>query len=160
MRAQNRRWRLLLMPAEPTWWIWLITAVALVIGIVRYRSGFLVAIVISLAQTIYFFQKHGSLSPSPVQIRVAYTLLLIVCLHPGLRWLFWLPMIGTFALVLFGYCLMARFLSLLPWNRKEAISGKSLRHTFLSPPAIAETSGAPMSSCPGGVCSIEAQLGR
>jgi hypothetical protein len=69
----------------------------------------------------------------PVQLRVAYTLLLIICLFPPMRWIYWVPAVGTFTLVIFGYCLMARMLSLLPWNRAEPITVDLLRRTFLSP---------------------------
>jgi hypothetical protein len=37
-------------------------------------------------------------------------------------------------LVIFGYCLMARMLSLLPWNRTEPITADLVRRTFLSRP--------------------------
>jgi len=42
--------------------------------------------------------------------------------------------VGTFALVLFGYCLMARILSLLPGNRTEPVSLDLILRTFLTPP--------------------------
>ena len=41
---------------------------------------------------------------------------------------------GTPAQVLFGYCTLARCLSLLPWSRREPLSGDLLRRAFLSPP--------------------------
>ena len=31
--------------------------------------------------------------------------------------MFWAAMLGAMARVVFGYCLMARMLSLMPWNR-------------------------------------------
>jgi hypothetical protein len=36
--------------------------------------------------------------------------------------------------VTFGYCTLARCLSLLPWNRSEPLSFALLRRTFLSRP--------------------------
>lgn len=157
MSAQKPSWKLMLMPAEPTWWVWLLTAILLAIGLMGYASAFLAAIGLTIAQTLFFLARGHSITSSPVQTRTAYTALLIVCFVPGMRWLYWVPTVGTFALVLCGYCLMARFLSLLPWNRTERITSDLLRHTFLSPPALERVVEK---SCPGGVCSIEAQLGE
>lgn len=149
------------MPREFTWWIWLATAVLLVIGLAGYPTAFLAAIGLTVAQTLFFIVRERSFRSSPVQTRVAYGVLLAICYVPGLRWLYWLPMIGTFALVLYGYCLMARFLSLLPWNRTEKITLGLLRHTFLSPPALGKTGqDLAQAGCPGGFCSIEVQLGK
>jgi len=36
--------------------------------------------------------------------------------------------------LIFGYCTMARLVSLFPWNRTEAFSGRLLVRTFFSPP--------------------------
>jgi hypothetical protein len=48
--------------------------------------------------------------------------------------LHWIQFVGTWALVLSGYCLMARVLSLLPWNRTEPLSAALVRRTLFSPP--------------------------
>jgi hypothetical protein len=61
-------------------------------------------------------------------------LTLFLALPQSQHWLFWLPVIGTWATVIFGYCLMARLVSLLPWNRQEEITPALLRRTFLSAP--------------------------
>jgi hypothetical protein len=157
MNEQKPSWRLFLMPREPAWWIWLITASLLAAGLAGQSWGFVTAIGLSIAQTLFFLGRERSLKSSPVQTRLAYSVLLVVCFAPDMRWLYWLPTVGTFALVICGYCLMARCLSLLPWNRTEAITVDVLRHTFLAPPALG---GVIEKSCPGGVCSIEAQLGE
>jgi hypothetical protein len=126
--------KLLLMPKEPTWWIWLATVALLALGLAGYALGFIAAIAVSVAQAVWFLAKHGSMKPYPVQIRVAYAACLLAYLIPGFNWLFWAPTLGTVALLLFGYCLMARLLSLMPWNRQEAMSAVLLRRTFLTPP--------------------------
>ena len=48
--------------------------------------------------------------------------------------LYWVPVIGTWAQIFFGYCTMARLVSLLPWNRKEPFSFELVKRTFLSVP--------------------------
>jgi hypothetical protein len=42
--------------------------------------------------------------------------------------------VGTWAQLIFGYCTMARCVSLLPWNRKEPLSASLVTRTFFSRP--------------------------
>ena len=117
------------------------------------------AIALSITQTAVFLIRERLVVAFPVQIRVTYTALLLVCYLPYMRWLYWLPTAGTFALILFGYCLTARFLSILRWNRTERLSLNLLRRTFLSPPVVDNVQqGLPSDGCPGGVCSLEARV--
>src|SRR5262245_17266902 len=111
-----------LMPKEPTWWTWLTIAVLLAFGVAGSTGALYAAIAISVFQSGWSFGKFSSFKPYPAQIRLAYAGLLFIGLVPGLFWIFWIPTLGTFALVLFGYCLMARVLSLMPWNRSEPIT--------------------------------------
>lgn len=85
-------------------------------------------------QHIHFAVRERSLTAFPIQVRIGYLLLLLVALPEKLQWIYWIPAIGTWAQVLFGYCTMARTVSLLPWNRKEAFSLDLLKRTFLSVP--------------------------
>ncbi|WP_269527174.1 hypothetical protein [Coraliomargarita parva] len=120
---------------------------------------FLAAIALTVAQGIVLWVPERSVTAFPVQLRIAYLGLLIVCYLPSMRWLYWLPTVGTFALVLFGYCLMARFLSLLPWNSSERYSLDRLRRTFFSAPDLSRLEGAShKGDCAGGLCTIEAQV--
>ena len=64
---------------------------------------------------------------------MAYTGLLLVFLPGPMNWLFWVPAIGTVAQVLFGYCTLARCLSLLPWNRQEPFSWHLVWRSFCVP---------------------------
>ena len=94
-----------------------------------------------------------------MQIRAACTVLLFVCLLPFMRWLYWLPTVGTLALLVFGYCLMSRMLSLLPWNRREPLTLGLLRRTFLTAPVVTWT-GQESAACGGedSVCELEARV--
>jgi hypothetical protein len=156
MNPAARRW-LFIMPQEWTWWVWVVTACLLLIGLLGIPEAFLAALLLSIAQSVVFFARERAFNAFPVQLRLAYTLLLIICFFPPIRWLFWLPAIGTFALVIFGYCLMARMLSLLPWNRTEPITAGLLRRTFLSRPRRLDR-GVSSANCGAGLCSIEAQV--
>ena len=126
--------KLVLVPRSLSWWVWAITAVCLTAGLMGYSSGFYAAILISLIQTVVYDLKQTSALSFPVQIRFAYTILLILCQVPSLGCLYWVRTVGTFALVLFGYCLMARILSLVPGNRTEPMSLDLILRTFLTPP--------------------------
>jgi hypothetical protein len=152
--------KLFLMPQKATWWVWLVTATLLAVGLAGHDAGFHAAIALSVAQCGWFLQKHRAWSPYPVQIRVAYTACLIMYLLPGLRWMFWVPMLGTFALVVFGYCLMARLLSLMPWNRTVPVTAQLLARTFFTAPVLgrADHGLSLEDGCPGGVCELEARL--
>jgi Resolvase, N terminal domain len=122
-------------------------------------EAFLAPILLLITQSVLFFARERAFKPFPVQLRLADTLLLIICFLPPIRWLFWLPAVGTFALVIFGYCLMARMLSLLAWNRTEAITADLLRRTFLSRPRLLDRADSVSSAgCGAGLCSIEAQV--
>ncbi|MHC4701303.1 MAG: hypothetical protein ACYTFQ_12115, partial [Planctomycetota bacterium] len=106
----------------------------LAVGVLGSPSGFVAAIVLSIAQTVVFIFKKRSIRDFPVQVRITYSLLLLVCYLPAMRWLYWLPTVGTFALILFGYCFAARVLALMPWNRKGKLSVELVRKTIFSPP--------------------------
>lgn len=152
--------KLTIMPKNPAWLVWLATVILLACGLAGSTPGFVGAIALSFAQTVFFLLKHPSLRTMSVQIRFAFTLLLLVCLIPGLRWLYWLPTLGTSAMLVFGYCPMARFLSLLPWNRREPLTAGLIGRTFFSAPVISRP-GAPalLDGCGGeqGVCELEAR---
>ena len=69
-----------------------------------------------------------------MQVRLAYLAMLAAGLWEPLRVLHWIQFLGTAAFVLTGYCLLARVLSLMPWNRAEPLSAALVARTFFSPP--------------------------
>lgn len=116
------------------WWYWLVTVCLLSAGVSGWPMGFLLAIVLTVFQLAHFIIREGSVAAFPVQVRLGYLLLLLIALPEGLQLIYWIPTIGTWVQVLFGYCTMARTVALLPWNREEAFSLALLKRTFLSPP--------------------------
>lgn len=143
-----------------TWWIWFGCAVLLLLGLLLSPMFFLAAIAIATLQAIAFVVRRGSVRDFTVQLRLAYATLLITCYPAALRWLYWVPAIGTFVMLFTGYCLLARLLSLLPWNRSEKITSAFLRRIFFRPPSLdAAIDGAHASGCPGAVCTLEVQIG-
>src|SRR5687767_13194345 len=107
-------------PGDWTWWAWTVTTMLLAVGLAGYSLAFIGAMVLTAGQGVALLTRDRSPAAFSVQLRVAYLILLIVAYPPPMRWLYWLPTVGTFALVVFGYCLLARVLSLLPWNNREA----------------------------------------
>jgi hypothetical protein len=117
-----------------SWWYWLATVAFLTAGVAGWAPGLLCAIGITLFQLVHFMIAEGSFSSFKVQVRLAYLMLLLIALPPMLNMIYWVPMIGTWALILFGYCTMARTVSLLPWNRREPLSFSLLKRTYFSAP--------------------------
>ncbi len=117
-----------------SWWYWLMTVGFLTAGVSGWTTGFLFAIGLTVFQLIHFTIRERSVTAFPIQVRLGYFLLLLIALPENLQLIYWVPMIGTWAQVLFGYCTMARMVSLLPWNRKDGFSLALLKRTFLSAP--------------------------
>lgn len=157
--ALQQKRRLYLMVNDWTWWVWLITAVVLLVGLMGYPGAFILAMAMTVTQTVVIFLREKRFTAFAVQLRIAYLLLLLVSYPPAMQWLYWLPTIGTFALVVFGYCLMARVLSLLPWNRAKPLSWNLLQRTFFSSPDLSRVAADESTSgCAGGMCTIAAQV--
>ena len=119
---------------ELAWWYWAATAVLLIAGVAGYPPALDLVLLLSAVQMVHFALREGSLTAFPVQVRIAYFAFLAVAIWTPLHALIWIPVVGTPAQVLFGYCLLARTLSLLPWNRREPLSWRLVRRTFFSPP--------------------------
>jgi hypothetical protein len=116
------------------WWYWLVTAALLTYGVSGNPDGFMLAIGLTVFQLIHFIIREKSITTFPVQVRFWYLMLLLVSLPEPLQLIYWIPTIGTWAQIIFGYCTMARLVSLLPWNRSDVFSLALLRKTFFSRP--------------------------
>lgn len=117
-----------------SWWYWLVTACLLTAGIAGYQAGFLLAIGVTIFQLIHFIIREHGIRAFPVQVRFWYLVLLVVALPQPLQIIYWIPTVGTWAQLIFGYCAMARTVSLLPWNRDQPFSLALLLKTFTSRP--------------------------
>ena len=119
---------------KESWWFWLVTVIFLSLGVLSAPVFYKCAIFITIFQIVYFCSKLQVLTSFPIQVRVCYLCLLFIAQPEGLQWLYWIPTIGTWAQVLFGYCLMARIVSMLPWNREEKLSILHFKNTIFSRP--------------------------
>ncbi len=116
------------------WWYWLVTAGLLTYGVLGDEIGFTLAIALTVFQLIHFVIRDRSITAFPIQVRFWYLILLIVALPEPLQPIYWIPTIGTWAQIIFGYCTMARCVALFPWNRTRPFSMALLRETFFSRP--------------------------
>lgn len=141
------------------WWAWMLTIVLLVAGLCGYGSALAGATVVTAAHGLIVFVRDRSPVAYSVQLRAAYVLLLLICYLPYTLWLYWLIVVGTLALNVFGYCFLTRVLSLLPWNSDEAYTLDRLRRTFFSAPDLARVVTDPLAGGrAGGLCTIAAQV--
>ncbi len=116
------------------WWYWLLTACLLTAGVAGYSLGFDLAIGLTVLHLIDYIMREQSLSAFTVQVRLAVLLYLLLSYPAPLQFLFWVPVVGIWARALIGYCIMARTLSLMPWNRRVPFTGELLFRTFFSRP--------------------------
>jgi len=119
---------------ELSWWYWLVTALLLSAGVAGYQIGFILAIGLTVFQLVHFTIRERSITAFPVQVRFWYLVLLLVALPEQLQIIYWIPTVGTWAQLIFGYCTMARCVSLLPWNRSQPFSVELLLKTFTARP--------------------------
>jgi hypothetical protein len=132
------------------WWHWAITlpllAVHVALGTERARPAIEIASGLCLAVAVYGAWRAGSAGAPAVQVRLAYLALLILGLAPAARWVHWVQLAGTSAMVTVGYCPLARLLTLMPWNRDEPLTARLVWETFAAPPG------------PGGILRLLAPL--
>lgn len=124
------------------WWYWLATVALLGIGLLGWSPGIWLAMALCLIQIAHVFRLVRNVTAFPLQVRVAYVMLLAAGLWAPLQWIHLIQLVGTTARVLVGYCLLARTLSLAPWNRRQPLTWSMLRRTFFSPQTAAPPCGA------------------
>lgn len=117
-----------------SWWYWAFSAFLLGTALVGWVAAYPAVIGLAIWQVFYFAYEDKSFLSFAVQLRVAYLLILLAGLWEPLRWVYWIPFLGTSVRVLTGYCLLARVMSLLPWVRQQPLSRELVRKTFLSLP--------------------------
>lgn len=116
------------------WWYWFVTACLLTAGLVGYQTGFILTIGLTLFQLIHFMLREQSMTAFTVQVRFWFLVLVLLAWPEPMQIIYWLPAVGTWARSIFGYCLMARLLALLPWNRRVPFSADLLMKTLFSRP--------------------------
>lgn len=119
---------------SPGWWFWIAIVGSLSAALLGVRAALPLAIALSAAQTATSAIRLRSATAFPVQVRAGYLAMLAAGCWPPLSVLHWIQAVGGWTMIVADYCLLARCLSLAPWNRRGPLSGALLRATFLSPP--------------------------
>ena len=88
----------------------------------------------ALLLAAHFAGYRRDLLAFEVQVRAAYLALLLAGVLPGCWPLHAIQFVGVNAMLVFDYCLLARLLSLAPWNRGGPLTRVLLRRAFLSAP--------------------------
>ncbi len=114
------------------WWYWVLTVGLLSLGLLGWPAGIWFAMTLCMVQLWHVVWLTRDITAFPVQVRVAYLVLLMAGLWEPLQWIHWMQLAGTTARILVGYCLLARTLSLAPWNRWQPLSLDLITRTFLS----------------------------
>ena len=113
---------------------WLITDVLLAIGLLYAPLALWAAIVFTATHNFYFLARRPQGANFTLQVRFVYLCLLVIGQLPYCRWINWVQLAGTTALLTAGYCPLARILSLAPWNRTQPINLGLLRKAIFTPP--------------------------
>jgi len=117
-----------------SWQYWAVTDVLLIAAVLGWQPAFAAVIGLNLVQLVHFLAREKRLSAFPVQVRAAYLGLLLAGQWDPLYFIYFIQIAGTTAMVLADYCPLARFLSLMPWNRQGPFTLELLKRTVFSPP--------------------------
>jgi hypothetical protein len=116
------------------WRYWTLTTGLLAGYLAGFDQCLQAVIALNLVQVVHFTIREKSVTAFPVQVRVVYLGMIFAAQAPYMGWIFWWLLIGTSAMISFGYCFLARLLSLLPWNRKDELNMETVKATFLTAP--------------------------
>jgi hypothetical protein len=114
------------------------------------------AIGLCAVMAVHYFLRVRSFKRFPVQIRLAFLLMLVAGLFPAMRWIHWVQLAGTTARITVGYCALARLLTLLPWNRDVPFTLTLVRQLALAAPSGGLVRVVPADTKVDG-CSVKAQ---
>lgn len=116
------------------WWYWLASTICLWLAVTVHPAAYAWALIIAVTQLAHYAIAEGGFKHFAVQIRLGYFSFLLLALPEGFAWTLWIPAVGTLARVLFGYCIMARMLMLLPFNRQIKLTIAFVKHAFMARP--------------------------
>ena len=121
-------------------WGWLAINLLLIAHVVGINHVIVIAALLLLLQSLYFYSKGLRWCDLKLQVRLAYALLLIIDIVLPWHLIHGAQIIGTTALLLFDYCFLARTMLLMPWNRNQGFSWALLCKAYLSPPVPGQVS--------------------
>lgn len=116
------------------WWYLFFTQLAVLYAAFVGSAGLIAAVLLCVAQIVHFGLEDKNFFSFSCQIRFVLIGIFLAAMIGPLRWLVWIPAIGLTARLTVNYCLLARLMSLLPWNRKQPLSWALVKKTLFSPP--------------------------
>jgi len=115
---------------------WVVTFAALVLGYANDRYWNLAIAITALQSLIVLALVKFRPLVFPAQLRIAYVAWLALGTHiPELYIMMPITTIGLGANLAFGYCPLARLMTLLPWNRDQPLSWHFVAQAALKAPA-------------------------
>jgi hypothetical protein len=114
------------------WWYLAFTELSLLAGLLSDPGWFYAAIALCIIQAIHFGIEDKNFLSLSCQVR--YVMLGMFLLGLQFHWVYWIPAIGLAVRLTLNYCLLARLMTLLPWNRKEHFSWNLFKRTIFSRP--------------------------
>lgn len=114
---------------------WQITALLLAAHFAGWPGGLPLAIALTAGQVLHFAAFRRTPRALDVQVRIGYLALLLLGSVGPLWPIHLVQFVGVNALLVVDYCLLARLLVLMPWNRAEPLTARLLRKALFTPPA-------------------------
>lgn len=116
------------------WWYWLVTDALLLGSLAGWRWGAWPVMLLTGVQVVHYLVRERRVMAFPVQVRLGYLLLVVLGTVPSLGVIHWLLFAGTTARVTTQYCLLARCMALMPWNRSKPLSATLVWKIITLPP--------------------------
>lgn len=113
---------------------WALTAPLLALQLAGHTWALPVVLGLCGVSLLHYGTQLRSVRPYRVQIRIAFMVFCSLAYLPGLAPILWIPVFGTTAQVLFGYCPMARLLDLTSWNRSRSLSWAEVKRVVMRAP--------------------------
>ncbi len=116
------------------WWYLLATWALILSGLLVSAAGIFAAIALCFAQAVHFGIEDKSFLSFTCQVRYVMIAMLAAGLWEPLNGVYWIMVLGLTARLTVNYCLLARFMALMPWNRKQAFNRELFKRALFSPP--------------------------
>jgi len=113
--------QLKIAPHDLRWWFWLVTLAVIIAALAGWTAGYYLVISISLVHALFFFEETKSVKDFETQLRLAYFVLTLFGLWPGVRFVVFLLLLAeTLMIAFFDRSFIARGLKRMPWSQGHA----------------------------------------
>ena len=113
---------------------WQLTALLLAAHFAGSGAALPATLALNVVQVLHFSAVRRSAAAFDVQVRIAFLGLLVAGSCGPLWPIHLVQLVGVSAVLVADYCLLARLLALLPWNRDQPFSWRLVRTALLQPP--------------------------